>query len=701
MTTYAELVSSLPACPTLTAVAPHSAVAQPTMPSPFVPPELRLLGDAGPIGSPVLLVSAPGAVGKSTLAAALATERNAWVWDLSKLQLGSNSFVGTLAQVFGAAQLAAVLTDLAHGRMLVVLDAFDEAEVLSGWQRIETFVREVWSIVHDAPSTAVVLLARSETAALLHMLLLDLTSTTQSAPKHAALEVEYFNRDAAKQFLDLAIADAGVDAHRTHFAPFANALDTLFSAVAVGMAVPPDQIWGTEQGRSFLGYAPVLQAIARFLASSTDFNKVAGELSAAGVSAAGLGVINDLIERLLARESVKVVNPLRQRNAAHAAWDGWNSLYDRDQQIRCILRYRLRQQPISTAEANKVPSWLQQDFLEAVGAFLQNHPFLRGRQYAGPAFRDFTLGYALRDSQVQGLAESELSSGQFVPTVLLADFHVRASQHPVRARHFGFVYESAIASRAFSEASRTTLVPVVDKPGLHDMEIDRGTGDGASSGEKFVTQLLVESGSPVVIRSRLRDAFMEIHGTLALGVSQGEVELENVQLSAREIMVNAQTIVARCYDKTSGVEITGNAYSQPGPDLQVCKLGSGLFSARWPGSEIYPWSVANSDPSRNAVVDFDAAVFALGRIMSWFRRDRRKELARYWELVENVAVGGHPVRQAMLAFLMQNNMLYRQGNFYIVNSDEAAKHAISFASIKQRPIPAKLRSFLEAFVAEK
>lgn len=698
MPSYSELIASLPTCITVTSHVPPGAVTRPAMPAPFVPPSLRRVDEAGPLGSPLLLISAPGAVGKSTLAAALASARDAWVWDLSKLQLGSNCFVGTIAEAFGASQLGPILMELGKGRMLFVLDAFDEAEVLSGWQRIETFVREVWSIVQGAPSTAVVLLARSETAALLHMLLHELAG---SAPRHAALEVEYFDRNSAETFLDQTLLAVGTDAHRTHAKTFQGALDALFKAVAAGMGVDAEHIWESEQGRSFLGYAPVLQAVARYFAeSSADFNKVAGELSEAGGSAAGLGMINALIERLLVREAAKLSDPLKRSLPEYSNWDGWSSLYGRDQQLRCILRHVRRQPLVSQAEIHALPAWLQKEFLAAVAAFVQNHPFVRDRRYAGPAFRDFVLGYGLRDRAAQPLAEAELGAAEFVPTVLLADFHVRASDAPVNARHFGYIYESAIASRAFSDTSRTTLVPVADHPGLHDLEIDKGAGELDGSAGRLVTRLLIEPGSPLTIRSRLRDAFMEVDGALALGVAKGEVELENVQVSAKELVINAQSVIARCYDQSAGVEITAEAYSQISPNLAVRKLGSGAFSATWPASDTYPWSVASSDPTKNSIVDLDSALFALGRIMSWFRRDRRRELARYWELIDNVAVGGHPVRQAMLRYLVQKSILYRKGNFYMVSSDAAANYAINFASIRQRPTPPKLQAFLTSFVAD-
>ena len=98
----------------------------------FVEPSLSA-GHPVRADTSVILLSAPGAVGKSTVASELARRTHATLWNLAQFQVGSNTFTGTLTRAFGAAS-GAVLTGLASGKSLVVLDAIDEAAVRAGSQ---------------------------------------------------------------------------------------------------------------------------------------------------------------------------------------------------------------------------------------------------------------------------------------------------------------------------------------------------------------------------------------------------------------------------------------------------------------------------------------------------------------------------------------------------------------------------------------
>src|SRR2546426_5097856 len=96
----------------------------------FVEPPLREEKAITP-GASVVLLQAPAAVGKSTLAAEIARRQGASLWNLAEpgFYVASGTFQGTLAAAYGPGQLATVNALLDSGQLLVVLDALDEAEV--------------------------------------------------------------------------------------------------------------------------------------------------------------------------------------------------------------------------------------------------------------------------------------------------------------------------------------------------------------------------------------------------------------------------------------------------------------------------------------------------------------------------------------------------------------------------------------------
>src|SRR6266699_3415650 len=87
----------------------------------------------------VVLLSAPGAVGKSTFAAELARRTGATLWNLAQFQVGSNTFTGTFTKAFSSAA-GEVLANIRSGEFLVILDAIDEAAVRAGPQNLDAFL---------------------------------------------------------------------------------------------------------------------------------------------------------------------------------------------------------------------------------------------------------------------------------------------------------------------------------------------------------------------------------------------------------------------------------------------------------------------------------------------------------------------------------------------------------------------------------
>ena len=74
-----------------------------------------------------MIISAAGAVGKSTLANEMACKKSAPIWDLAMASaVGENSMTGQLTTSFGFDLAAAVSAKLASGQLFLIIDALDE-----------------------------------------------------------------------------------------------------------------------------------------------------------------------------------------------------------------------------------------------------------------------------------------------------------------------------------------------------------------------------------------------------------------------------------------------------------------------------------------------------------------------------------------------------------------------------------------------
>jgi len=75
--------------------------------------------------SPFVVVTAPGATGKSALSKYICKLKKAFYWNLSKAVIGDNYFIGTVSKAFGPDYLSKALSDLDRGKLGFVIDAFD------------------------------------------------------------------------------------------------------------------------------------------------------------------------------------------------------------------------------------------------------------------------------------------------------------------------------------------------------------------------------------------------------------------------------------------------------------------------------------------------------------------------------------------------------------------------------------------------
>src|SRR6266853_5255609 len=161
----------------------------------FVEPHLREESSSG--AEPrVIIVSAAGAVGKTTVAEELSRRTGAPRFNLSTRHVGSNTFLGLIGSAYGPAKVSQVYESLKSGQLFLILDALDEARVRSLDTNFEPFAQELAQYCAGFAKPALVLMARPDTAVLMQ---LYLESMSVPAISYA---IELFDRGEAKQFVN-------------------------------------------------------------------------------------------------------------------------------------------------------------------------------------------------------------------------------------------------------------------------------------------------------------------------------------------------------------------------------------------------------------------------------------------------------------------------------------------------------------------
>jgi hypothetical protein len=436
----------------------------------------------------VLLVSAPAAVGKSMFARALANRTGGVLWDLAAFQIGSSFLAGTIGAAHGFNETGEIISAIGRGEFFIVMDALDEAVVKAGAANLEAFVQDLGKVLSDiAPRKPVVaLLARAETAEITDLLLDEMGCI----PAH--YKIEYFDRDQAEEFLDRRLDQREQPYHRIHREPYERARDLLFSKVFAALGLDEGD-WSELEARGFLGYAPVLEALAEYL-DQPNYVALSNEIEEYFSAAGDQNIwrfLASVLEGVLDREQGKLRDnlPTSVRTGLEQA-GVLNDVYSPGEQRRRLVARALDQPQPEVS----MPAGLRQEYEEAVRQILGEHPFVGAQQqrFANVVFRDYVLARTLTEGAdlEQQAVRALVANPEFRPSPVLARFMLElacpAEGSPVfAAADFPVLYESMRAEDtagesigvSVSELDRELLVQVVSPTTGHldlIMKVDEG-----------------------------------------------------------------------------------------------------------------------------------------------------------------------------------------------------------------------------------
>jgi len=613
--------------------------------------EDALPNDARP---PFVIVSAAGAMGKSALARYIAYEKGAHVWDVSRLTLGTNTFRGTLAESFSINALPALFDDLRNGRILFVLDALDEAEIASGWQRVEIFLSEIYGFVKDAVQTCIVLIARNDTAQYIKWYLDDLTQNNTRC--YLSYRIDYFVENQAEDFIKHFISASG----RRVPLSLKQAIQTIFEKFYRTLSEERHderdfgKYWQDHKVRSFLGYAPVLQAIANFLSEYGNYMEVIAHFSARN----GAQLVCEILESLLEREQGKLVERLRNRlknnpDAYRIREEDWRQIYTPVEQLkRLFLHTRGQDASVPALHPSAIPDGCIGEYVDTLRSFLPQHPFLLDNRFAGPAFEEYTFARLLDETDFCESVREELdrtpNGKPYILSPLFAELYLFMKDQRVPADVAGYLYES-IASRAVKGQFSADIVP--DEDG-HKFIITDHAGD-----ETMYCTLV--SGTAIFFARQLANIRIETKGEVILGC-ENNFELSDCSVIAGRITIRANALVVRSYTDEQFVALESPDIVYPSALSINCNIKDRFLVFSQPLG--YPWSEYRRGAARSPQNGLERIAAALRSILSCFRKNDQGSFARHTKYIDNVVVGRSPMRQAIFQYLMDKKLVTASEN---------------------------------------
>lgn len=649
----------------------------------FVEASLSLRQDFNDLSQSVWMIAAPGAVGKSTLAREICAATDAVYLDLATAAtVAGNYLVGGLVN-------AGLWNAWQAGASTLLIDALDEARLRVTQSSFEDFLADVANVASQR-GVPVVLLGRVGIVEEAWSILNDRVGLTPPI-----FDIELFHAERAKEFVHASLerlsltTEIGSDRRiYPHLSDALKAHDRVYSD-AVQFLVDHLAITTNADGRQFVGYAPVLEAVATVIAAESNPKKIGDAMK---VILQGQ-ILGRVTSEVMIRESGKLANQLSESLPALDT----AGLYGPEEQLARLASYVLG------AGSPRIPSILPQHavapYEQAVQSLLPQHPFLDSKEPkpSGAVFGASIVAAALtsNDPAVVKAAERFAGGGPNKPNPFLLEFYRQSSDQDlaIPASHVGLLYASLEATAGAGDTARLSA----EGEESLDVEMTLLQHDGTERYYEFKTA----PGGALRFGRRVSGVSIDAEATDVEFGEGGQLELvAPIALRARALFLNCSELVVKA-DHSSGA-VDQSVYLEATEALTDVSLRPPLLRSgtklrvAWPESKTYPWTPFASDGGEDLDPRMADAQRALRRLCISFRSHSKGRLARYKGKVEHFRMTKGELGTALRNRLVEDEVLSLEGAMYFLEPDLlGSKVGIGFQDLKLKHYPPRSRTYLQ------
>jgi hypothetical protein len=648
----------------------------------------------------VILISAVGATGKTTLAQVLSGDLGLPLLDLGKHKpVGDNTLTGLLTTAFSVADLSSVFAGISKGSYGLIIDGVDEGRSKTTEKAFEAFLDDVVRLCAGSTNPSFVLLGRTQILDDCWLYLTDKGIAT------GLLSISPFDLKSAQTYIDKFTGGSQSAQAHQYSEVRDSILKMLMSAFTDGGGSSPD-----SKFLSFIGYPPVLDAIVTLLRQEPNYYRIQQEIEKPGSGDVEFELLHRIATYILTREKEQkvlpnVIRPLVDEMPSAAKEEICAAVFDAGEQCLRLLSHCLGK----TAHLSKITEPLiNEKYEEHLLTFIPEHPFIAGRQFRNAIFEAFALASVVSAFSEQGvkLALEYWGSHRY-------NYHfVYLLQRIARERSVPIACLQALLGSALEFKSQTTAVQlfvgVVEGEGAAgpadetvQTEIEIIMGTEQENLKKFSFESLLHPGASVHLGHQLANAIISLPCDLSMSGIQ-EIELTApVEISASRINLAAPGLVLkqepnlRREDKhvvleADNVESAVNTVLTNGVELRVV-LPEGSSLTFPLVKYVRREQKLPQDPALRE------KYLRLRRILVQFRSHSRGSLAKYRVKIDNERVAGNQVGQAILQRLLADGILTLDGRFYFLQPDSVDTHlGISWLDLRTGSTSEKLLAYLSS-----
>lgn len=623
--------------------------------------------DDDPATSPIILVSAAGAVGKSTLARQIASATGAVYLDLAKADpVGGNTLSGGLLK-------SGMLADWQADAGTVLIDGLDEARLRVTKDGFKAFMEDVAYLAKNR-TTPTVLVGRTGSVQEAWLLLADEVPIT-------VLEIGYYTPELATRF---------ALAHLKRLKPDYPFMDAAVRAINLLLEGLRRDVSG--DGDRFAGYAPVLKTVADRVAEDSNPSALIAKIEH-GEQPVTLGTITTAI---LEREQTKL-EPLAFEDQGLR-----RTLYTPDEQLARLVA-RVYKRPTPTLPPMSANDTLI--YASALETWVPDHAFLDGGYDPVSAVFDAAIaGVALRGEPTAGSAAArELAKGS-AANPFLAEFYLGArSAAYIRPEHIGLIYSSLRARLSLEDEASLSIEGSDAEDVAEQLKAEIEVSVLRAGSEKpRVLKFGTEQVGIIQLGSHVEDVEITApHAQVEIGGARESVLVSPISIHCGRIAIRAERLIVECPPDQDTGAISLEAESADTSEVTGMPLANGnvTLTVSWDGAEAYPWTNLRSEPTVSQDPRTAEALRRFRKFVISFRSHSKGGLKRFAGKIEHERMTKGTGR-AVLDHMLNTGIVSTDGSMYTLYAGRLAEvTGASFVSLMGRHFPDATVVFVQQAIA--
>lgn len=636
--------------------------------------EFTEVGDAD--FSPIILVSAPGAVGKSTLARQIAFETNSIYVDLAEADVvGGNTLSGGIRRS-GLSES----WDQCHTAIL--LDALDESRLHATQEAFEDFLENV---AQEAADRNVPTVLFGRTGAIQDAWLI-LSDAGIEAP---ILEIGFYDEETASAF---AMARVRAGKPESAYVQVEN------DAIRIILEKLRSQ---TEQdGDRFSGYAPVLEAVARTVVETKNLAVFISDMNSGKQPITLLDVGITILER----EQHKL-----DELDLTASVDK-NKLYTPKEQLDRLFS-RVFGTPLEIS--SNLNSNDSEKYETALESWVPDHAFLDGQRKPNSVVFSALISsnaFTSDNAIIRNAAlDYELAKGRSANPFLSEFFNPFANSKQkigtrfIPADQIGVFYSSVRASLAHGDIAKLTIdsdEEADDETALRaDIEISIERTQKLSARQfEFYTDLTkkMRLGSNIA-NVQITAPFFD----LEVGTSHDVTFVAPINIQCNEINFLADRVIVENGGKKlpeSIVYIEARSIKSDSLTSVPTLRGSVKFLVSWEGAKVHPWSTFFTEPTPVADLGEEEALRRLRKFIVVCHSDSAGQLICYRSKVDDTKMT-KGMGEKILLGLLEVEIFTAIGTKYLLDPSKLGSIAgATYLDLLSKNYSQKTREFVRGII---